>query len=396
VTVALGNIRVLDMTQVMAGPFCTMLLGDMGADVIKIEPVGKGDSARRSMGFRMKGEDTAAFLAVNRNKRSVALDLKSEEGRELFYRLARTADVVVENYRPGVTRKLGVDYQTLKEVNPGLIYASISGFGQTGPYASRPGYDLIAQGMSGLMSVTGEADGEPVKCGIPIGDLGAGLFCAFAILTAHVARNETGEGQYIDTSLFEAGLALSIWETTQLWATGEVPRPMGSAHRLTAPYQALRTRDGYLTIGGNNDRLWRRACEVMGREELLSDERFVTNDNRMANLEELECELERTLVERDSEDWIQSFLAAGVPAGPINDYRQVVADPHTEARRMVVDVDHPVEGTIKMLGIPIKLGGTPGAVRRPPPLLAQHSDEIFAELGLSAKEISGLRERGVA
>lgn len=392
---ALEKVKVLDMTQVMAGPFCAMLLGDMGADVVKVEPPGKGDSARRSMGFRRKGEDTAAFLAVNRNKRSVGIDLKSEEGRRVFYRLAEQADVVVENYRPGVTKRLGVDYEALKEINPQLIYASISGFGQTGPYAQRPGYDLIAQGMSGLMSVTGKPDDSPVKCGIPIGDLGAGLYCAFAILTAYIARQQTGAGQYIDTSLFEAALSLSIWETTELWTTGNVPQPMGSAHRLTAPYQALQARDGYLTIGGNNDRLWRRACEVMNRQDLITDKRFVTNDDRMAHLDELEGELERTLAERDTDDWISAFLDAGVPAGPINDYQQVTEDPHTKAREMVVDVDHPVEGVIKMLGIPIKLSDTPGQVRRPAPLLSQHTDEVLSAAGLSSEEISELRGKGV-
>jgi crotonobetainyl-CoA:carnitine CoA-transferase CaiB-like acyl-CoA transferase len=379
----LHDIRVLDMTQVMAGPFCCQLLGDMGADVIKVEPPGTGDSARHGMGFTMKGEDTAAFLAVNRNKRSIALNLKDDSHRQAFHRLAGTADVLVENFRPGVCAKLGIDYETLTEANPGLIYASISGFGQTGPSAMRAGYDLIAQGMSGVMSVTGEPGGEPVKCGIPISDLSSGLFCAFAILTAYVSRQETGRGQYIDTSLFEGALALSIWETAELWATGRVPQPLGSAHRLTAPYQALRTRDGHVTVGGNTERLWARLCAAIDRDDLVEDERFATNDARMANRPALEAELEAVLEQRTTGEWLEVLLEAGVPAGPIYDYRQVFEDPHTHARAMMVEMEHPVEGMVRGLGIPFKLSETPGQIRRAAPLLGEHTEEILSELGCS-------------
>jgi crotonobetainyl-CoA:carnitine CoA-transferase CaiB-like acyl-CoA transferase len=379
----LHDIRVLDMTQVMAGPFCCQLLGDMGADVIKVEPPGTGDSTRHGMAFTMKGEDTAAFLAVNRNKRSIALNLKDDRHRQAFHRLAGTADVLVENFRPGVCARLGIDYETLSDANPGLIYASISGFGQTGPSAMRPGYDLIAQGMSGVMSVTGEAGGEPMKCGIPISDLSSGLFCAFAILTAYVSRQETGRGQYIDTSLFEGALALSIWETAELWATGRVPQPLGSAHRLTAPYQALRTRDGHVTVGGNTQRLWTRLCAVIGRDDLVEDERFATNDARMANRPALEAELEAVLEQRTTGEWLDVLLEAGVPAGPIYDYRQVFDDPHTRAREMMVEMEHSVEGTIRGLGIPFKLSETPGQIRRAAPLLGEHTEEILSELGCS-------------
>src|SRR5918992_967722 len=295
---ALEKLKVLDLTQVMAGPFCCQVLADMGADVTKIEPPETGDQTRRSLGFRMKGEDTAAFIAINRNKKSMTLNLKEDEAREIFYRLVREADVVVENFRPGVTKKLGVDYETLKEINPRIIYASVSGFGQTGPYATRPGYDLIAQGMSGVMSVTGEPGGPPAKCGVPIGDLSAGLFCAVAILSALHARERTGRGQQVDTSLFEGPLAFSIWETAELWATGRVPGKLGSAHRLTAPYQALRTGDGYLTVGGNNQKLWERLFAVLGREDLVTDERFAENEGRMANQPALVVELESALAAR--------------------------------------------------------------------------------------------------
>lgn len=393
---ALDKMRVLDLTQVMAGPFCCQLLADMGADVIKVEPPGTGDQSRRAMGFKMKGEDTAAFLAVNRNKRGVTLNLKDDLHRKAFYRLVDTADVVVENFRPGVARKLAVDYETLKEKNPRLIYGSISGFGQTGPYAMRPGFDLIAQGMAGVMSVTGEPGGDPVKSGIPIGDLSAGLFCAVGILTAYIAREQTGEGQYVDTSLFEGALALSIWESAELWATGRIPQAFGSAHRLTAPYQALRTRDGYVTVGGNNQRLWAGLCDTLGRPELVDDPRFANNPDRMENRAELVAELEGVLVERDTADWVETLLAAGVPAGPINDYKQVFDDPHTQAREMMIEMEHPVEGTIRGLGIPIKLSGTPGQVRRAAPLLGEHTEEVLEEAGLSRDEIDAVLGAPVA
>ena len=386
---ALSDVRILELTQVMAGPFCGQVLADMGADVVKVEPPG-GDSTRRSLGFRMGGDDTAAFLAVNRNKRSIALDLKDDEHRAVFIRLAEQADVVLENNRPGVAARLGVDYETLSEVNPRLVYASISGFGQTGPYSQRPGYDLIAQGLAGVMSVTGEPDGNPVKSGIPIGDLSAGLFCAVAILSALHARERTGRGQYIDTSLFEGALALSIWETAELWATGRVPGKLGSAHRLTAPYQALKTADGYITVGGNTQPLFERLCRVVGREDLPADPRFATNDARMANVSALVAELEAALASRGTDEWVAALVEGGVPCGPIHDYAEVFADEHTQAREMEVSVEHPVEGTIRALGIPVKLSDTPGAIRRPAPLLGQHTEEILREAGFSAAEIEAL------
>ncbi|HYZ57014.1 MAG TPA: CoA transferase [Streptosporangiaceae bacterium] len=393
-TQALERLTVIDLTQVMAGPFCCQLLGDLGARIVKVEPVGSGDNTRHSMGHRMPGGESSAFLAVNRNKQSIAIDLKQEAGRDAFYKLVRSADVVVENFRPGVTSRLGVDYAILSRLNSRLIYASISGFGQTGPYADRPGYDLIAQAMSGIMSVTGEAGGKPAKAGVPVTDMSAGLFCAVGILAACIAREQTGRGQYIDTSLYEAGLALSVWETAELWATGRVPQPLGSAHRMTAPYQALRTRDGHIMVGANNPRLWQRLCRALDREDLLSDPRFTTNADRMERRDVLAGELESVLKSRDTEDWVAALLAAGVPCGPLRDYEQVCRDPHTLAREMVVTMQHPVEGEIRGLGIPVKLSDTPGNVRRPAPLLGEHTDELLAGLGYSASEISALREQG--
>jgi len=392
----LEKLKVLDLTQVMAGPFCCQVLADMGADVTKIEPRETGEQSRRSMGFKMnRGEDTAAFIAINRNKKSMTLNLKEEAAREILYKMAREADIVVENYRPGVTKKLGVDYETLKEINPRIIYASVSGFGQTGPYAMRAGYDLIAQGMSGVMSVTGEPGGPPAKCGIPIGDLSAGLFCAFGILTACIAREETGRGQYIDTSLFEGALAFSVWETAELWSTGRIPQSFGSAHRLTAPYQALQTSDGYINVGANNQRLWTRLCNAIGREELVEDPRFATNDDRMENRAELAEELEKTLAEKTTDEWVEILLDAGFPAAPIHDYKEVFEDPHTLAREMMVEMDHPVEGKVKGLGIPVKLSETPGKIRRPAPLLGEHTEETLSGLGYSEEEIADFRERKV-
>jgi crotonobetainyl-CoA:carnitine CoA-transferase CaiB-like acyl-CoA transferase len=394
-SMALSGVKVLDLTQVMAGPFCCQLLGDLGADVIKVEPMGLGDTARSGMGTILSGGESSAFLAVNRNKRSITIDLKSPEGRSVLYRMAEEADVLVENFRPGVTRRLGIDYETMRTINPRLIYGSISGFGQDGPYASRPGYDLIAQAMSGVMSVTGEPGSDPVKTGIPIADLSAGMFCVIGILSAHVARHATGVGQYIDVSLFESAFALSIWETAELWATGEIPHPVGSAHRMSAPYQKLRTGDGHLVVGANNQRLWSSLCAALDREDLLSDERFATNADRMRHREALATDLEKTLATRGTEEWVDVLLEAGVPAGPIRNYQQVCEDPHTLARDMVVTMTHPVEGTVRGLGIPIKLSGTPGAIRRPAPLLGEHTGELLEEAGFTPEESRDLRKSGV-
>ena len=382
----LDGVRVVDLTQVMGGPYCTMQLGDLGADVIKVEPP-TGDLSR-SMGgaqLRMPGNDNAPFFALNRNKRSVVLDLTQPRGREIFYALARTADIVVESFRPGVTKRLGVDYETLADMNPRLIYASISGFGQTGPYADRPGFDLIAQGMSGVMSVTGEPNGPPVKSGVPIADLAVGLIATNGVLAALVAREKTGRGQYIDTSLFESALAMSVWEATEFWATGEAPHAMGSAHRLSAPYQAFRTSDGYVTLAALTPVQWQRLCETLGRPSLIDDSRFATNASRMTNRPELVREVEDALASGTTAQWVDRMLAVGVPAGPIQNLAQVFADPHTRARQMVEEVDHPVAGRVRTLGFPLKMSDTPLRVRRAPPLLGEHTDEILRELDMDSR-----------
>jgi formyl-CoA transferase len=381
----LSGMRVLDVCQVMAGPFCCMLLGDLGADVIKVEPP-EGDQARRAMGFKLKGNDSLGFLNMNRNKRSITLDLKSEAGRNVFFRLAETADVIVENYRPGAMKKLGVDYEAARAVNPGIIYASISGFGQSGPWADRPGFDLIAQAASGIISVTGDPAGPPARAGVPVTDLGCSLFTVYAILAAYIGRQATGRGQHIDASLYEAGIAFSIWDISEYWGTGRVPHRLGTANRMAAPYEAVRAKDGYFVIGANNDRLWLRLCEVIARSDLAANPGYRTNADRLANRERLAADLEKTFHTQDREHWVSLLLRAGVPAGPISDYAEVFASDHARAREMKMTVAHPVEGAVPNIGFPVKLMGTPQQVRRPPPLLGEHNDEIFVELGIAERE----------
>jgi formyl-CoA transferase len=378
----LDGIRVLDVCQVMAGPFCCMLLADLGADVIKVEPP-EGDQARRAMGFKLKGDDSLGFLNMNRNKRSITLDLKSDAGRKAFLRLAETADVIVENYRPGAMKKLGVDYEAARAVNPAIIYASISGFGQTGPWADRPGFDLIAQGASGVISVTGDPAGPPARAGVPVTDIGCSLFTVYAILAAYIGRKATGRGQYIDASLYEAGIAFAIWDISEYWGTGHVPGRLGTANRMAAPYEAVRGKDGYFVIGANNDRLWLRLCEAIERPDLAADPKYKTNADRLANRAALAHDLEKTFLTRNRDDWVSLLLAVGVPAGPISDYAEVFGSDHAKAREMKMTIEHPVEGPIPNIGFPVKLRGTPQQIRRPPPLLGEHNDEIFAELGIA-------------
>lgn len=389
----LEGIRVLDVSQVMAGPFCCMMLGDMGADVIKVEPPEVGDQTRRSMGFRLNSDDSPGFLALNRNKRSITINLKSEAGKRVFYRLVESADVVVENNRPGVAKRLGIDYDTLRAINPKLIYASISGFGQTGPYAQRPGFDLIAQAMSGVLSVTGIPGGEPVKSSVPVADLGAGLFTLYAILSAYIGRQKSGEGQYIDASLLEAAMSLSIWEVTEFWGTGKVPQPLGTANRMSAPYQAIKARDGYLVVGAANQKLWAAFCDVLGRPELFDDPRFASNVERLANREELIGEFAPIFQTQTVDHWVDALLAAGIPAGPVNNFEQALNAEHARQRGMVMDIAHPAEGSIKALGFPVKMRGTPQEVRYPPPMLGEHTQEILGEIGLDDQG-AALAEQG--
>jgi formyl-CoA transferase len=384
---ALDGICVLDVTQVMAGPFCAMQLCDMGADVIKVEPPG-GDSTRRMASS--SGHESAAFNAVNRGKRGIVLDLRTPRGRDVFRRLVARADILIENNRPGAMRRLGLDYPSLAADHPALIYTSISGYGQTGPDAMKGGLDLVAQGVSGLMSVTGEPGRSPVKVGVPITDLGAALFALSAILAALHYRTRTGRGQHIDTSLVEAGIALSVWESAEYFARGVRPEPMGTAHRLSAPYQAVRCADGYITVGAATDALFRRLCEVLGHPEWTAEPDFADNTHRVHNRGALAERIESMTVLQPCREWIARLDAAGIPCGPINDYPAAFADPHIRARGMIVNIDHPTLGAIRTLGSPIKMSETPPIVDRRAPLLGEHTHQVLREAGCSESDIAAV------
>ena len=384
---ALAGLRVLDLTQVMAGPFCTMLLADLGAEVIKIETP-EGDMTRRMPGG--VGTDTPAYNAVNRGKRSVVLDLKTQVGRDAATRLAQSADIFAENSRPGVMAAFGLDYPRLAALTPGLIYASISGYGQTGPDRTKGGLDLIAQGVSGIMSVTGEPGGPPMKAGVPLTDLGAALFAATGILAALAYRTRTGKGQQVDTSLVEAGVALSVWEATEYFSGAGVPAPLGSAHRMVAPYQAIECADGYVTIGASNDRLFQRLCEALGHSEWAQMPEFADNPSRVRNRGALAERIESVTRHQPGSHWLAAFEARDIPCGPINGYAEVFATPQIIARDMVVTVEHPTLGQIQALGSPIKLSATPPAVRRRAPCLGEHTEEVLREAGFAEGTIADL------
>jgi crotonobetainyl-CoA:carnitine CoA-transferase CaiB-like acyl-CoA transferase len=390
----LSGVVVLDCSQILAGPFCTMHLSDMGADVIKVEKPGGGDDVRGWGPFA--GGESVPFMQLNRNKRSIVLDLRDDRGKDVLRKLATRSDILIENYRPGTMERLGLGYDDLSRGHPELVYCSISGFGKTGPYAKRAGFDLVAQGMSGIMGITGYPGMPPVKAGIPVADLNAGMFALFGILTAYIHRLRTGEGQYLETSLLESALTYTVWESAIYLATGQVAGPLGSTHRLTAPYQALRTADGYMNLGAANQPNWERMCTAIERSELLTDPRFVDNAARMKNLKALEAELERTFTTRPTSHWLKVLDDAGIPVGPIYDMAQVWADGQVRARNMDVVTDHPKAGKVHNIGVAVKLAATPGRVRSAAPFLGQHTDEVLGFAGYSADEIESLRAAGVA
>ena len=390
----LAGMVVLDLSQILAGPVCGMMLADMGADVIKVEKPDGGDDNRRA-GPPFIGGQGAGFMAANRNKRSLALNLRDESGQQVFERLLEQADVVVENFRPGVMERLGIGYERLSKLKPSLIYCSISGHGGTGPYKDRGGFDLIAQGMSGLMSITGVPDGPPVKVGVPITDISAGIMAANGVLCAYIHAQKTGQGQLVDTSLLEAGIAYTIWESSGYFADGEIPGPLGSAHRVSAPYQALRTSDGYINIGAPTQRTWEQLCRAIGQEELIEDQRFREPGDRKAREEELAALLEEIFSQQSTAYWLETLEKAGMVAGPINNIAQVYDDPQVIAREMKVDLEDPDLGTLHNIGIPVKLSATPGSIRRRAPMLGEHSWEILTESGFAEQEIEDLFDSGV-
>ena len=391
---ALSGMVVLDLTQIMAGPFCTMSLADMGADVIKVEKLNGGDDNRR-MGPPFINDWSAGFLALNRNKRSLAVDLRSEVGRSMFKRLVEKADALVENFRPGVMERLGLDYESLAAIKPSLVYCSVSGFGNSGPYAKKGGFDLVAQGVSGLMSITGHPDLPPAKVGVPITDISAGLLAANGVLCAYIHALKTGHGQQVDTSLMEAGVAYTVWESSVYFADGDIPGPLGSAHRVSAPYQALRTLDGYLNIGAATQPTWEQLCRAIGQESLIDDYRFLMPGDRKARQDELATLLEETFSTDTTGNWLKLLEDAGVVAGPIYNMDQVYKDPQVLARQMLVDLEDPELGTIHNIGIPVKLSSTPGQIRTRAPMLGEHSVEVLIENGFSQAEVDELLELGV-
>ena len=390
----LAGLKVVEMAQIMAGPTCGMMLADLGADVIKVEKLPGGDDSRGYREPRVNGI-SAPFMMMNRGKRGIALDLKRPEGRAILLRLVRTADVLVENFRRDTMAKLGLGYDVLAAENEALVYCSVTGFGRDGPEADKGGFDLVAQGFAGLMAITGEPDRPPAKTGNPVSDINAGILAALGIVAAYAHRLKTGLGQVVDTSLFEAALQQTYWHASSFFATGQSPGPLGSAHILTAPYQAFHASDGYVNIGGANQANWERIADVLGHPEWRDDPRFATNTQRMAHRDALTAEMNAVLGTATRAEWIARLDAAGVPAGPVHSLGEALTHPQTLARGMVVDLVHPEAGPTKAIGCPIHFSRTPASVTRPAPRLGEHSREVLRESGYTDVEIDGFLAAGI-
>lgn len=387
----LENVKVLDLTRVLAGPYATMILGDLGADIIKIEMPVKGDDARHFGPF-LHGE-SAYFMSLNRNKRSITLNLKHEKGKEIFLEMVKEVDIVVENYRPGTMEKLGIGYEVLSEINPKLIYAAISGYGQTGPYSKRAAYDAVIQAMGGIMSITGEVDGKPTRVGTSIADIIAGLFTVIGILAALNNRYETGKGQKVDVAMLDCQVAILENAIARYVVTGKVPKPIGNRHPSIVPFESFTTYDGEIMVSAGNDTLWAEFCKVIGKEELIDDERFKTNPLRNENYDELRPLIAEPFKDRTTEEWQHMLDISGVPNSPINTIDKVLENPQVIARDMIVEINHPVSGKLKVPGIPIKLSHTPGKIRKNPPILGEHTEEILKELiGYKKEQIEELKK----
>jgi crotonobetainyl-CoA:carnitine CoA-transferase CaiB-like acyl-CoA transferase len=385
----LEGVNVLDLTNIMAGPYCSMVLGDMGAEVIKVENFPEGDASRR---FDPKiNDESYCFAVLNRNKKSLALDMKDARGKEIFNKLAARADIITENFRPGVIKKLGIDYDSVRQFNPGVVYASMSGFGQTGPYGKKGGFDIIAQGMSGIMMMTGYPGGRPAKVGIAMNDIASGVTALYGILGAYIGKLRTGKGQYLETSLLEAGLAWTPWEFGAYFGAGELPTATGTRHRRSAPYQAYKTQDAYVTVGASNNKLWNNFCTmVCAKPEWLTDPRFATAPSRLKNIDALEQEIEAVLTTQPTAHWVEKLDAAEVPGGPVFGYGEIMQDAHIKARNMVVEMDHPIIGRMKTIGLPIKSTGELTAIRKAAPWLGQHSAEVLRSIGYADVDIKAL------
>ena len=389
----LAGVRVVDLTRVMVGPYGTMMLGDLGADVIKVEIPGRGDDTRH-WGPPFVGSESVYYLSVNRNKRSIALDLKNPAACDALWRLIESADVLVENFSPGTIARLGFGYDVVKARNPSIVYASISGFGQSGPDYQRTAYDLIVQGTSGMMSITGHPGGPPTRLGVPIADIGGGMFSAYAIVAALFDRERSGEGSYVDISMLGGQVALLTYQAGLYLSTGKVPGQLGNAHPMIAPYDTFATADGYVNIAVGNDSLWQRFCAALDLQDLLGDERFCDNASRSINREAIYAAIEPRLAELTTDDVVQRLDAAGVPSGPIRDVAQAMDDGQTRAQHLVIDVDHPTLGPVEVAGAPYHFDGEPVRARHAPPLLGEQSAEILAEAGFAPEEIDALIASG--